>query len=111
MARSNWFYIIGGTIGAMSWLILGLWVHPPNETPGRAWQCTRHWCHGDDDPWYHEGGALEGKENPRVATTKAKQAMADVGCGARLCDKLVFKERSTFRSRIGADTSETRALQ
>jgi hypothetical protein len=54
MSAFNTFYIIGGTVGALSWMILAIMVHPPNEKPGRDWQCTRHWCHGDDDPWYHK---------------------------------------------------------
>jgi hypothetical protein len=81
--------MIGGAVSILSWWILALWVHPPNEKPKRQWQCTRHWCHDDKDPWFDKGGLLEDEINPQVAK---KLAMADnVGpLGARLCDEMLF---------------------
>jgi hypothetical protein len=99
MAAFNTFFYIGGTISIVSWLILALCVHPPNEKPGRPWQCTRHWCHGaDHDPWYQKGGALEGKTNPYVAISEARAAErlkvgAGAGYGIRCCDQLLFGAR------------------
>eukprot|EP01047_Picozoa_sp_COSAG01_P052930 COSAG01_NODE_5617_length_4143_cov_2.188180_5_plen_203_part_00 len=98
MTAFNTFYTIGGAISIVSWLILALFVHPPNEKPGRPWQCTRHWCHGADDPWYHKGGALEGKTNPQVAISEAQAAErlkvgAGAGYGIRCCDQLLFGAR------------------
>jgi hypothetical protein len=55
------FYVVGGLISIVSWWILALFVHPPNERPDRYWQCTRHWCHGEEDPWYADGGVFEGQ--------------------------------------------------
>ena len=82
----NTFYIVGGVVSIAAWWIMALLVHPPNEKPGREWQCTRHVCHGDDDPWYQEGGALAGQENPRKASRSGGRA----GKGAVLCDELLF---------------------
>jgi hypothetical protein len=62
-------------------------VHPPNEKPGREWQCTRHWCHGDADPWYAGGGAREGQADPRIAASEDTKGRA---AGAQLCDELLF---------------------
>jgi hypothetical protein len=39
-------------------------VHPLNEKPKRQWQCARHWCHDDKDPWFDKGGLLEDEINP-----------------------------------------------
>lgn len=96
LTKLVWKYIIGGVIAAVSWVILGLWVHPPNESPGRPWQCTRHWCHGDDDPWYHKDGPFENELNPRLARAKAGKYQAETGCGAQLCDKLAFGSKALF---------------
>lgn len=90
----NTFYVVGGLISIASWWILALFVHPPNERPGRSWQCTRHWCHGVVDPWYAEGGVFEGKEDPRVAARLAARDNPNsggrAGPGAICCDKCLF---------------------
>ena len=82
--------IIGGLISISSWWILALFVHPPNEKPGRQWQCTRHWCHGDADPWYAAGGVFEGQVDPRVAKLEEDSKRGSGPLGARKCDELIF---------------------
>jgi hypothetical protein len=37
------FFLIGGSISALAWLVMLLMVHPSSERPGRLAQCTRHW--------------------------------------------------------------------
>ena len=65
-------------------------VHPPNEKPGLYWQCTRHWCHGPDDPWYKLGGVFEGRPNPRTDGGGRPSGEPGGGAGAKLCDELLF---------------------
>ena len=72
-----------------------MFVHPPNERPGRDWQCTRHWCHGGDDPWYLPGGVYGDRKNPlggRAAHDNgdARAGGRGGGVGARLCDECLF---------------------
>ena len=90
MAAFNSFYIVGGVISVVAWLMLGFFVHPPNELPGRSWQCTRHWCYGVDDPWYEKGGPREGEVNPRIEEAAKFQSTA--GCAAQMCDRVAFGE-------------------
>ena len=96
LSAFNTFYIVGGTVSIVSWWILAMFVHPPNERPGRDWQCTRHWCHGgDDDPWYLPGGVYGDRKNPlggRVAHDNgdARAGGRGGGVGARLCDECLF---------------------
>jgi len=60
----NTFYMIGGAVSILPCWILARWVHPLNEKPKRQWQCARHWCHDDKDPWFDKGGLLEDEINP-----------------------------------------------
>ena len=103
----NTFYMIGGAVSILPCWILARWVHPLNEKPKRQWQCARHWCHDDKDPWFDKGGLLEDEVNPQVAK---KLAMADnvgpLGDLARDCATRWYLARASIPSIPGAASPE-----
>jgi hypothetical protein len=98
-AAYSTFWVVGGLIGIVAYLVLALLVHPQQEPPGLSCQCTRRWYRDDDDERRH----CSRQENRSAAAAAAfgdhfsddDDDDVGAGLGAMLCDKLLFPSTAT----------------
>jgi hypothetical protein len=93
------FFLIGGSLTAVSFLIFALAVHPLDEPLGLRLQCTRHLFHRRYDEEVVDFGRMEARRRrcdaiergvPTLRGSRPLLGARSPPWGARLCDALVF---------------------
>lgn len=83
------FWIVGGAVGIVAYVLLALLVHPQEEPLGKTCQCTRHWQRKELDE-RRRRRRLQESAQKEVLHQEGAQVRRTAGVGALLCDRLLF---------------------